>query len=444
MVSPLCEVKDGAGAYGSTTNGVNVTPANTITIRLISQAGVDSWSITCATTDELSVAATVTASLTIDTLAKTATFTAPVAGRAYRFQSRVNGGVDKNGVAQSTYTTTFGIYTLTGGGLRVHAVDETLEGGSFGWCADINALIRSGGSSFTAGGDLSGTSSSQTVEKVKGTTITTAGGALAVGAVLRTTAVGTADWGTLDLADADARTGVLPLANQAAPTGTGLVTTTSGAWDAASTANVSYSGGGLVLNSSGFLSWNTTPATTGVIRGPNATTVIAAVRNAGNTNNLHLVGSDSSNLYLGTDPSFTAANQVSGVKIYCVGGGTIAIGDGGTTQVYLDGTDAHIAKPLAGYGDATIPFRLKSATITFASANYTLSAAEYQCPYLTLTGTTAGARDLVGPDTTNATFNILNSTADIITLKKSGGAGIAIVAGAKGWFRHNGTDYEAR
>ncbi len=80
-------------------------------------------------------------------------------------------------------------------------------------------IVCSGGSgTFSAGGDLTGSDSNQTVAKVKGTTITTAGGALPVGAVLRTTAVGTADWGTLDLADADARTGVLPTANQAAQT----------------------------------------------------------------------------------------------------------------------------------------------------------------------------------------------------------------------------------
>lgn len=78
--------------------------------------------------------------------------------------------------------------------------------------------LPGGGGSFTAAGDLSGSSSSQTVEKVKGTTITTAGGALPVGAVLRTTAAGTADWGAVNLADTDAVTGTLPAANG----GTGL------------------------------------------------------------------------------------------------------------------------------------------------------------------------------------------------------------------------------
>jgi hypothetical protein len=144
MPSPLCEVRDGAGAYASTTGGVDVTPANTITIRLISQAGVDSWSITCATTDDLSDAETVTAALTVDSLNKTATFTAPVAGRAYRFQSVVNGGVDRNGVTQASYTTTFCIYTVINS-LRVHALDETTEAGDFGWAEDINSMIRSGG-----------------------------------------------------------------------------------------------------------------------------------------------------------------------------------------------------------------------------------------------------------------------------------------------------------
>jgi len=81
---------------------------------------------------------------------------------------------------------------------------------------------------FSAGSDLSGTATNQTVEKIKGTIITTAGGALAVGAVLRTTAAGTADWGQLDLADADAVTGSLPITNFAAGTDGYILSTVSG------------------------------------------------------------------------------------------------------------------------------------------------------------------------------------------------------------------------
>jgi hypothetical protein len=153
MVSPAVEVKDGAGAYASTDGGVDVTPGNTITIHLI-DSSADSWSISCITTDDTSVAATVTSGLTINTVARTATFTAPVAGKAYRFRSQVNGGINGNGRADTSYTTTFCIYTLTGG-RRVIAADETTEGDStFGWIVWLNDLVRNPTTAAPAGSDL--------------------------------------------------------------------------------------------------------------------------------------------------------------------------------------------------------------------------------------------------------------------------------------------------
>lgn len=93
-----------------------------------------------------------------------------------------------------------------------------VSSGVVGWSTPSGG----GSGTFTAGGDLSGSDTSQVVEKVKGTTITTAGGSLPVGAVLRTTAAGVADWGAVDLADSDAVTGTLPSAN--APSHSGDVT----------------------------------------------------------------------------------------------------------------------------------------------------------------------------------------------------------------------------
>jgi hypothetical protein len=155
--SPTCEVRDGAGAYAATAGGVDVTVGNTITIRLSSQTDVDSWLIQCATTDDTSDAGTVTASLSIDATLKTATFTAPAAGKAYRFRSRVNQGIDRNGVAQASYETTFCIYTLVSG-RRVMAADETTEGNAtFGWIVWLNDMIRDfgsgGGGSSAVGGN---------------------------------------------------------------------------------------------------------------------------------------------------------------------------------------------------------------------------------------------------------------------------------------------------
>lgn len=136
--SPLCTVN-----AASTINGVNVTAASTVTIALVDTAGVKQFHVSCLTTDELLVAATITAGLTIDTVAKTATFTAPAVGSALRFQSVVNNGKDANGVVDPSLTTTFGVYVLTTSGYRVAAFDETTEGSaSFGWVTKVNALVR--------------------------------------------------------------------------------------------------------------------------------------------------------------------------------------------------------------------------------------------------------------------------------------------------------------
>lgn len=147
MVSPLCEVKDGSGAYGSTAAGVDVTPGHTITIRL-ADSNVNSWEIQCITTDDTHVAATIQGGLTIDSLNKTASFTAPAAGAALRFRSRVNGGVGADGTIKPTYSTTFCIYTLVGSN-RVVASDETTESGEFGWVAVLNKVVRGASPSFT-------------------------------------------------------------------------------------------------------------------------------------------------------------------------------------------------------------------------------------------------------------------------------------------------------
>lgn len=146
MASPICTVKDGAGSPQATTSYVPVTPTNTVTIQLADTTGATSWSITCIGADETTDASAITSALVVNSSTKTATFTAPAAGKSLLFQSRINGGVDTNGATQAAYTTTFKVATLTGGGFAVGAVGETTEhDGTYGYTALINEMIRAGG-----------------------------------------------------------------------------------------------------------------------------------------------------------------------------------------------------------------------------------------------------------------------------------------------------------
>lgn len=151
MPSPICSVKDGAGAYVASTTKVVVTPGNVITIKLDTPAGAGTWELTCTSADDLSDAEAITAGIVIDQVNKQATFTCPAfSGRSYIFLSRVQGGVGPLTTGgygtRSDYETSFKIYTAAVGGLDVGAVGETTEGGPIGMASSINSLIRSGGS----------------------------------------------------------------------------------------------------------------------------------------------------------------------------------------------------------------------------------------------------------------------------------------------------------
>lgn len=149
MASPICQVKDGAGSYVGTTNGVDVTPGNTISIQLApaSIPGVTNWFLQVIGTDETT---TIPALVGVSNLTNevtggptaTVTFTMPVGnGKAIGIKSSVLANVGPS------LDTTFGVYSLTDFSTRVGFVTETREGDTnFGWATKVNPLIRNGGS----------------------------------------------------------------------------------------------------------------------------------------------------------------------------------------------------------------------------------------------------------------------------------------------------------
>lgn len=145
--SPIVLVADGGGPFTAFTDGKNVTPGNTISVKLQSTTDVTQWTLQIFGVDEVTATAP---SLTgvnptthvVTTPGTTVTFTMPSGsgiGRAIIFRSAVNGG-------GSGFTANFGLYTLTTLSRRVGAVGERLEGDDqFGWASTVNSIIRAGG-----------------------------------------------------------------------------------------------------------------------------------------------------------------------------------------------------------------------------------------------------------------------------------------------------------
>lgn len=125
-------------------NGINVAANSTVTISLASSAGVFDWNIACIGTDDLNTTAAVNATLVVDYSSNTATFVSPYTnGSSLIFQSIVNKGTDVNGVVQTQYGCTFGVYVLTNEFLRLGSQNETLEGNiDYGWLTKFNQMLR--------------------------------------------------------------------------------------------------------------------------------------------------------------------------------------------------------------------------------------------------------------------------------------------------------------
>lgn len=115
---------------------------------------------------------------------------------------------------------------------------------------------------------------------------------------------------------------------------------------------------------------------------------------------------------------------------------------GGVNQLVVTESSVHAVAPLAGWDGGSLPFRFQEAVITKSDAtDLTLTAAQYQCPVLRITGTPGGNFNLIAPDTAKAFFIVENTTPSTCTIKKSAGTGVAIATAKTAQVRHSGTDY---
>ena len=125
------------------------------------------------------------------------------------------------------------------------------------------------------------------------------------------------------------------------------------------------------------------------------------------------------------------ASTYSNLKIQLMATGENSGTWGNVTNVNL-GT----ALEEAIVGSADVTFSSGTVTLTLTDSNSTQAARNLR---LNLTGTSGGAQNLIVP-TIEKVYIVNNGCADAITVKNSGGTGIAVPAGKTMWVYNNGTN----
>lgn len=303
---------------------------------------------------------------------------------------------------------------------------------------NMSAVDSGAGAAYTLNvpnlaGDVTGALATNVVARVNGATYPAAG-ALTVGTIPRVTGASAVAYGALDLANTNARTGTLPIGNG----GTGLSTIGGNG-----TFLTVSAGAALWANSATFYGvLGGTLATTGGLRVDTNAQALVAGRNTLNTDNIHYLAIDAgNNLYVGTNTSFTAAQQAGSINMYCSTAGNVYLGYGGTTAMQVTSGKVGLWQPLSGASGGSVPFRFKSTQVTVTGPVTVLTAAQYECPLVDFIGTPGTASDVTFPDVADAVYWIDNRTANTMRCWKGSGAQVSVLTNTKVMIRHNGTDY---
>ena len=124
------------------------------------------------------------------------------------------------------------------------------------------------------------------------------------------------------------------------------------------------------------------------------------------------------------------------ITVKTSGGAGVAITIGETAVVYCDGTDI-----VASHSDFGIVNQGRQP-VTMTDANYNLTYSEAKARSLSFTGTLTAGRNVVIPAATYGEWVIYNNTTGgfSITVKTSGGTGIAVAAGKRAILECDGTN----
>jgi hypothetical protein len=125
------------------------------------------------------------------------------------------------------------------------------------------------------------------------------------------------------------------------------------------------------------------------------------------------------------------ASTYSALKIQLMG-----TGENSGTWGTITNTNLGTALEEAIVGSADVTFASTTVTLALTDTNSTQTARNLR---LNLTGTSGGAQNLIVP-TIEKVYIVNNGCADAITVKNSGGTGIAVPAGKTMWVYNDGTN----
>ncbi len=203
---------------------------------------------------------------------------------------------------------------------------------------------------------------------------------------------------------------------------------------------------------SSFWSTGASPATTGAGRMSNAEGINFRSVVGGNPDISGMFFSSGNILFLGTDSSFTAANQASGIRLYPTTGGDVNMGVAGTTYMSIVGGNVEAWKPITGSASGTSPHGVHGGVAyTFAAdANYTVTAAQYALDWLEfVTGVITAGRTVTFPHPASKAVGyyktIFNNTNQTLTVSTGTGTTKTIATGLaqRFWFDNAGVSFSS-